>query len=169
MKGLALWGTNAQMFGMKSVATPTSVTMTDLKLLALDSEDLGIVSAYVQDAVVRVGDMGYAQADRRFVMLMNRYAWEVGDTRGRGQRKRAGLHFDDVLAAHAEGFDLNAKDGVMELLAITFQEGEAPAGEVHLTFAGGGRVRLEVECLEARLRDLGGVWAAKAQPKHDVD
>src|SRR5690606_2398895 len=157
------------MMGTMTNPTAPKAPMTDLKLLALDSEDLGIVSAYVQDAVVRVGDMGYAQADRRFVMLINRYAWEAGDTRGRGKRKRAGLHFDDVIAAHAEGFDLNAKDGVLELLAITFQEGEAPAGEVHLTFAGGGRVRLEVECLEARLRDLGGVWAAKAQPKHDVD
>ena len=144
-------------------------TMSDLKLLALDDEDLGIVSAHVQDAVVKVGDMGYSKADRRFVLLMNRYAWEAGDARGRGQRKRAGLHFDFVAGAHAEGFDLNAKDGVLELLAITFETGEAPAGQVLLTFAGGGRVRLDVECLEARLRDLGGVWAAKAQPKHDVD
>ncbi|RDE07778.1 DUF2948 family protein [Pelagibacterium lacus] len=143
--------------------------MTDLKLLALDSEDLDIVSAHVQDAVVRVGDMGYSKSDRRFVLLINRYAWEVSDPGGRGQRKRAGLHFDFVKAAHAEGFDLNAKDGVLELLAISFAAGDAPEGDVLLTFAGGGRVRLEVECLEARLRDLGGVWAAKAQPKHDVD
>ncbi len=141
--------------------------MTDLKLLALDSEDLEIVSAHVQDAVVRVGDMGYSKNDRRFVLLINRYAWETGDKRG--QRKRAGLHFDHVTSAHAEGFDLNSKEGVLELLAVTFEPSDAPAGQVLLTFAGGGRVRLDVECLEARLRDLGGVWAAKAQPKHDVD
>ncbi|WMT87754.1 DUF2948 family protein [Pelagibacterium sp. 26DY04] len=143
--------------------------MTDLKLLALDSEDLEIVSAHLQDAVVRVGDMGYSKSDKRFVLLMNRYAWEAGDARGRGQRKRAGLHFDHVTVAHAEGFDLKSKEGVLELLAVTFEPKDAPSGEVLLTFAGGGRVRLEVECLEARLRDLGGVWAAKAQPKHDVD
>lgn len=143
--------------------------MSDLKLLALDGEDLEIVSAHIQDAVVRVGDMGYAKPDRRFVLLMNRYAWEAGDSRGRGQRKRAGLHFDHVNAAHAEGFDLRAKEGVLELLAVTFEPAEAPGGQVLLTFAGGGRVRLDVECLEARLRDLGGVWAAKVQPKHDVD
>ena len=143
--------------------------MTDLKLLALDSEDLEVVSAHIQDAVVRVGDMGYAKGDRRFVLLMNRYAWEAGSPKGRGQRHRAGLHFDHVSGAHAEGFDLNAKDGVLELLAVTFEAGEAPAGQVLLTFAGGGRVRLDVECLEARLRDLGGVWAAKAEPRHDVD
>lgn len=143
--------------------------MTDLKLLALDDEDLAVISAHVQDAVIKVGDMGYAKADRRFVLLMNRYAWEAGDKRGRGQRRRAGLHFDFVANAHAEGIDLNAKDGVLELLAVTFEKGEDPAGEVLLAFAGGGTVRLEVECLEARLRDLGSAWAAKAQPKHDID
>lgn len=143
--------------------------MTDLKLLAIDDEDLAVISAHVQDAVVKVGDMGYATTDRRFLMLMNRYAWEVGDKRGRGQRKRTGLHFDFVSSAHAEGIDLNAKDGVLELLAVTFTKGEDPAGQVLLAFAGGGTVRLEVECLEARLRDLGGTWAAKAQPKHEID
>lgn len=143
--------------------------MTDLKLLAIDSEDLDVLSACIQDAVVRVGDMGYATADRRFVMLMNRYAWEASDSRGRGQRKRAGLHFDYVTNAHAEGFDLKAKDGVLELLAVRFLAGEEPAGQVLLTFAGGATVKLDVECLEARLKDLGGVWAAKAQPKHEVD
>lgn len=143
--------------------------MSDLKLLALDSEDLEIVSAHIQDAVVRVGDMGLSKSDKRFVMLMNRYVWEASDTRGRGQRKRAGIHFDFVNNAKAEGIDLKSKDGVLELLAVTFQMGDEPAGEVLLTFAGGGTVRLEVECLEARLRDLGGIWAAKAQPRHELD
>lgn len=143
--------------------------MSDLKLLALDSEDLEIVSAHIQDAVVRVGDMGLSKSDKRFVMLMNRYVWEASDSRGRGQRKRAGIHFDFVNNAKAEGIDLKSKDGVLELLAVTFQMGDEPAGEVLLTFAGGGTVRLEVECLEARLRDLGGIWAAKAQPRHELD
>lgn len=143
--------------------------MTDLKLLAIDSDDLEVISAHVQDAVIRVGDIGYSKADRRFVLLMNRYAWEATDKRGRGQRKRAGLHFDFVNGAKAEGIDLNAKDGVLELLAVTFKMGDEPAGEVLLTFAGGGTVRLDVECLEARLRDLGGVWAAKAEPRHELD
>ena len=143
--------------------------MSDLKLLALDSEDLEIVSAHIQDAVVRVGDMGLSKSDKRFVMLMNRYVWEASDARGRGQRKRTGLHFDFVVNAKAEGIDLKARDGVLELLAVTFKMGDDPAGEVLLTFAGGGTVRLEVECLEARLRDLGGIWAAKAQPRHDLD
>lgn len=140
--------------------------MPDLKLLALDSEDLDVISATTQDAVMRVGDMGFARADRRFALLMNRFAWEEGGrTR---QRKRAGLHFDRVTAVKAAGFDLDAVDGVLELLTIRFAETDAPAGVVELTFAGGATVRLNVECLEARLADLGAAWAAKAVPAHSA-
>jgi hypothetical protein len=140
--------------------------MPDLKLLALDSEDLEFISATTQDAVVRVGDMGFAKADRRFALLMNRFAWEEpGRTR---QRKRAALHFDRVNDVKVSGIDTNAVDGVLELLAIRFTETDAPAGHVDLDFAGGGTVRLTVECLEARLQDLGAAWAAKATPEHSA-
>jgi len=140
--------------------------MADLKLLALDSDDLAVISAHTQDAVVRVGDMGYAQGDKRFALLMNRYDWEEGTVRNKGVRKRAALHFDRVLKVSSAGFDTNAQDGVLELLAITFTETDAPSGIVELAFAGGGTVRLDVEVLEARLQDLGAAWAAKAQPQH---
>ena len=138
--------------------------MPDLKLLALDTEDLEVISATTQDAVIRVGDMGFAKADNRFAMLMNRFAWEEGGkTR---QRKRAALHFDRVNDVKVAGIDTNAVDGVLELLAIRFDEVDAPAGTVELQFAGGGTVRLTVECLEARLQDLGAAWAAKVTPAH---
>ena len=55
--------------------------MTDLKLMALDGEDLEVISAHTQDATVRVGDMGFAKADRRFALIMNRYAWEDDATK----------------------------------------------------------------------------------------
>lgn len=140
--------------------------MTDLKLLALDSEDLDVISATTQDAVVRVADMGFARADRRFALLMNRYAWEEGGSGKKGQRRRTALHFDHVTSCKVAGLDTNAREGVLELLAIRFEETEAPSGIVELRFAGGGTVRFEVECLEARLQDLGAAWAARAKPEH---
>lgn len=138
--------------------------MPDLKLLALDSEDLDVISATTQDAVVRVADMGYAKADRRFALLMNRFAWE--ESGKKGQRKRAALHFDRVQAVKVSAIDTNAIEGVLELLAITFEPTDDPSGIIELRFAGGGTVRLEVECLEARLQDLGAAWAAKMKPEH---
>jgi hypothetical protein len=140
--------------------------MPDLKLMALDDEDLEVISAATQDAVVRVADMGFARADRRFALLMNRFAWEEsGKTR---QRRRTALHFDRVTDVKVAGIDMNAHEGVLELLAIRFAQGEAPAGSVDLDFAGGGTVRLTVECLEARLQDLGAAWAAKVTPAHSA-
>ena len=138
--------------------------MSDLKLLALDSEDLDVISATTQDAVVRVADMGFARADHRFALLMNRYAWEEGGKKG--QRKRAAMHFDRVNSVKVAGIDTNAHEGMLELLAIRFEPVDNPGGIVELRFAGGGTVRLEVECLEARLMDLGAAWAAKMKPEH---
>jgi hypothetical protein len=138
--------------------------MPDLKLLALDSEDLEVISATTQDAVVRVGDMGFAKGDSRFALLMNRYAWE--EPGKKGQRRRAALHFDRVTDAKVTGIDTNAVEGVLELLAIRFTTTDDPAGTIDLDFAGGGTVRLTVECLEARLQDLGAAWAAKLTPEH---
>ncbi len=141
--------------------------MTDLKLLALDAEDLEVISATTQDAVIRVGDMGYARADKRFALLMNRFAWEADGRQG--QRKRAALHFDRVDSVKAAGINLESVEGVLELLAIRYlPEGEGPDGVVELAFAGGGTVRLGVECLEARMQDLGAAWAARLKPEHIV-
>jgi hypothetical protein len=140
--------------------------MPDLKLLALDAEDLAVISATTQDAVVRVGDMGFARADHRFALLMNRFAWEEAGKKG--ERRRSALHFDRVNDVKIAGFDSNARDGVLELLAITFAPAgaEDPSGQIELAFAGGATVRLDVECLEARMQDLGAAWAAKMKPEH---
>jgi Protein of unknown function (DUF2948). len=144
--------------------------MTDLKLIALDTEDLQIVSAHVQDAVVRVANLGYARADRRFALLMNRFDWtSVGGRRSKGVRKRAALHFDAVSHVAYAGFDPNAPEGVLELLAVTFAPTDAPSGIIELSFAGGGTVRLTVDYIEARLTDLGAAWAAAGQPRHALD
>lgn len=144
--------------------------MTDLKLLALDTEDLAVLSAHVQDAVVRVVDMGYARGDRRFALLMNRYDWTEDQPRSKGIRKRAGLHFNRVESVAYAGFDPTAPEGVLNLLALTFTPApDGVSGVVEITFAGGGTVRLTVECLEARLADLGAAWAAAAKPGHKLD
>lgn len=138
--------------------------MPDLKLIALDNEDLDVISATTQDAVIRVADMGYAKRDKRFALLMNRFAWE--EPGKKGQRKRAALHFDRVTAVRYAGIDTNAREGVLELLAIVFEPVEVPGGIVELRFAGGGTIRLDVECLEARLQDLGAAWSARMKPEH---
>ncbi|HZP19242.1 MAG TPA: DUF2948 family protein [Bauldia sp.] len=142
-----------------------------LKLLALDEEDLAVISAHVQDAVLKVGDLVYLPKERRFAVGMNRFIWEKADGRRRTyERRRAALSFDRVLAAQVCNLRRDQPDAVLELLAIGFEqtEPESPGGHITLYFAGGGAVRLAVECIETRLADLGAAWATAQKPSHDL-
>lgn len=145
--------------------------MEDLKLIALDDEDLRVLSCHLQDAVVRVGDMAYLKPDMRFAVVANRFDWEVAarEREGQYQRRRSGVRFERVTSARVQGIDLKQKDAVLELLAVTFEPGSEPSGAVVLQFAGGGAVRLEVECIEAELRDLGAAWQTPHKPAHAGD
>lgn len=142
-----------------------------LRLVALDEEDLSVLSAHVQDAVLTVGDLAWRPAERRFAIAMNRFNWEGAVSRPRDrnfERRRAILHFDRVLAVKTHGINPKATGAVLELLAIEFSPGELPAGSITLTFAGGGAIRLNVEVIEARLTDLGAAWGTKSEPAHDL-
>ena len=145
--------------------------MEDLKLIALDPEDLRVLSCHLQDAVIRVGDMAYLKQDMRFALIANRFDWKgaAKDNEGGYQRRHAGLRFERVKGARVQGFDLKEKDTVLELLAVTFEAAEEPSGSIVLHFAGGSGVRLEVECIEAELRDLGAAWRARSKPVHAPD
>ncbi len=142
--------------------------MDPLKLLALDDEDLEIISAHVQDAVMKVGDLQFTGGSRKFVVPMYRFAWETSATSARPQpeRRNSILHFDRVLSARLSGISRDKPDDVLSLLAITYAVTDAPAGSIDLIFSGGGTIRLDVECVEARLVDLGGAWEASSLPAH---
>jgi hypothetical protein len=141
-----------------------------LKLVALDEEDLAVLSAHTQDAVLKVADLVYLPKEGRFAVGMNRFTWETADRARRGyERRRAALTFDRVRSVRTNRIRRDQPDAVLELLAVNFEGGDAPAGAIHLLFAGGGTVKLEVECIEARLADLGTAWATAAKPSHDLD
>jgi hypothetical protein len=141
-----------------------------LKLAALDAEDLSVFSALLQDAVFKVGDMAWRPAERRFAAVVNRFDWGHGHDRRKGpwRRRQAGLSFDRVMSARLRNIRADASDAVLSLLAVEFEPGEAPGGTVTLHFSGGGAVGLEVECIEARLADLGPAWETANRPDHDL-
>ena len=145
--------------------------MEQLKLAALDEEDLKIISAHVQDALVKAGDLEYVPSRKFFIMPLNRFAWECsksGFFREHKERRNCVLHFGCVLSARRTGIDPQKPGEVLELLAILFTPGEAPAGSIDLIFSGSAAIRLEVECIEARLCDLGAAWAAQSRPAHMI-
>ena len=138
-----------------------------LKLIALDADDLSVMSAHMQDAAAKVADMAFLPQEKRFAMLVDRFDWlsAVGD--GTPQRRRAGVRFERVLKARVRGFDLKDKAAALHLLAVEFAEESAPAGTVTLFFSGDVAIQLEVECLEAAIGDLGPAWPAGEFPRHD--
>jgi len=150
----------------------------ELKLVALDKDDIEVISAHVQDALVKVGDMLWRPNEHRFVMAVNRFDWMSAAELAKGgtaaamaakadyRRCRTALRFERVLACKCRNLDQTAKDAQLNLLAVEFAVGNAPAGIVSLIFSGGGVIRLEVECLEAELADLGEVSTAAICPDH---
>jgi hypothetical protein len=135
-----------------------------LKLIALDAEDLAVVSAHLQDSSAKVADMAFLPREKRFAMLVDRFDWTSADD-GTAVRRRAGVHFDRVLKAQVRGFDLKDKEATLNLLAVEFAETDPPSGEVILLFSEDAAILLEVECLEAAMSDLGPSWPARERPR----
>ncbi len=145
-----------------------------LRLMALDRSDLDIVSAHVQDAVIRVADLAFAPERGQFTLPMNRFVWErtpprqgLFRRRSEYERRRSVLHFGRVLSARRTGFAQADGDAVLALLALRWTAGEEPSGTIDLVFAGGAAIRLDVECIEAQLTDLGAAWSTPSRPDHD--
>ena len=140
------------------------------RLIALDAEDLAVISAHVQDAKVQAADIIWRQAEKRLVVGMKRLDWEQtlkGETEPR--RLIAALRFDRVLSCKSRNIDLEAPGTILDLLGIEFHPAEPPGGSAVLMFGGGGALRLDVECLECELADLGPDDLGTAEAGEDAE
>lgn len=148
--------------------------MPDLpRLIAFDADDLAVIAANLQDALIRVGDMAYLPRSKQFAMVAARFDWVGAAAKEPGtsccERCRTGLHFGRVLKVSCLGFHHQDQALILNLLDIDFKETEPPAGYVEFVFSAGRALRLYVECLEAEIRDLGFRWKARAAPNHRLD
>lgn len=149
-----------------------------LRLMAETADDLGVMSALVQDAVARAREIAWMPRRRRLALLLNRFRWEdraVAERQGRPyERVRTCLLFDNVLAVRGRGVDPRDAQAALSLLRIDFapepREG-GTGGLVTISLAGGGEIALDVECIEARLVDMSRPWEAQsgAAPDHSLD
>ena len=141
-----------------------------MKLIAFDRDDIAVVSTHVQDSVLKAADIMWRPDEKRVVVALNRFDWEsVNGSEASYRRRRSALRFDRVLGCKCRNMQPAEKDAVLNLLAVEFAETSAPGGVVTLFFSGGAALRLEVECLECELADLGPSWTAKARPAHEVE
>jgi hypothetical protein len=136
-----------------------------LKLVALDREGLGVISAHIQDTCVKRVDMTWLPKQRRFLIAGMRYDW-VGAKTGPEERVSSVLRFDRVLKVSHLGLEKIDSDATLNLLGMTFEKTDPPAGIIVLAFADGALVRLDVECVEVEMRDIGHRVLAQACPGH---
>lgn len=144
--------------------------MDPLKLVAIDRDDLDVVATHLQDAVLRIGDIHWRPWEKRLVMALNRFDWECatcGDAHF--QRRRTALRFDRVHACKCRNMQADDKEAILNLLHIEFDENNPPGGSVRFVFSGGAELRLDIECLEVELADLGPVWDTTHCPAHGDD
>jgi len=142
--------------------------MDSLKLLALDTEDLAVVSAHLQDAVFKTEGLAYDARHHVFSVAVNRFVWEKAAGRGKTfERRRAMIAFKRVNAVRSLGIDRKDADAVFSLLAVNFTpKGEGPEGVVELVLSGNASIALDVECVEVQLADTGGAWETSLKPRH---
>jgi hypothetical protein len=144
-----------------------------LRLVAQDAEDLKVLAALLQDAVLPVTELKYDAKRRRFALLLNRFRWEdrvEAERVGRAyERVRSVLVVEDVRKVQSYGFDRAEKDLVLSLLSMSFEPGEDGTGRLSLTFAGDGAVALDVEALDVRLDDVTRPYRAPSGkvPRHE--
>lgn len=141
-----------------------------LKLVAMDEDDLQIISAHVQDAVLKVSDLDYRPAEQRFVLTCNRFVWDQKPAQKRSkqnfERRLSVLHFERVSNVRVLNISRANPDDVLALLAINFEPEDAPSGVIELVFAADKTIRLSVEVIEMRLVDLGPAWETGNKPDH---
>ena len=140
-----------------------------LNLGALDAEDLKVISSLTQDAVFPASEMRWHQKGARFALLLNRVRWEDnGKTRHAAERVQSALMFNNVQRVSTQGVTKGDADTILSLLHIEFKETDAPSGDVLLTLAGDGAIRLSVEALEVTLKDVTKPYVAPSRklPEH---
>ena len=141
-----------------------------LKLTAEDTEDLKVIGAHLQDALIRVGDIAYLPRHRRLAISLNRFCWEAQPSKIGGKnaypRVTAGLHFDGVLGVKARGMDQNNLEGLLYLLSIEPKVDDTGVGVIDFVFAGGATLQAQVECIDASLIDRGEPWLTETKPEH---
>tara|TARA_B100000745_G_scaffold136621_1_gene89302 strand:- start:286 stop:732 length:447 start_codon:yes stop_codon:yes gene_type:complete len=141
----------------------------NLKLLALNDDDLKVLSAHLQDSVVLVKDMIFLKKSRTFLMMVNRFMWEdieLGIFR-ENKRIRCAVKFENVLEVKSRNISQKKKDKILELLSID-SEVKNNKKELLITFAGNNEIILIVEEINILLDDVGLPWKVKHVPKHQL-
>jgi hypothetical protein len=144
-----------------------------LKLRAEDADDLLVLSACLQDALVPVRDLAYVAEERTFVLVANRFRWEnrasASPETGERERVLCAVSFAGVSGVSYRGFRRSDEDRILALLAIRAVSVPSGGAAVHLEFSGDAVIRLEVARILCLAKDLGEPWPTPWHPRHEEE
>mgnify|MGYP006130964431 CR=1 FL=1 len=136
-----------------------------LKLIALDEEQLIVLSSLIQDSIIKANEIGYDKKSKRFAILMNRFRHEEEEP----SRVRSAMHFDYVSSIKTLGIDIDSNEDILVLLAVRFKTLNNPGGSIYLEFSNNKSLALTVENIEGFLTDVGKPWLIRNKPDHEKD
>ena len=142
----------------------------NLKLIGKTKEDLKVISAHLQDAIVSISGIANLKKNRIFLIQLNRFMWEdveQGIFR-KNKRIRTILKFDHVTKVASKNIDFNKKDDFLDFLAIESNEMADKTIEMNLIFSGNSVIKVFTEVIEVTLDDQGDPWESKSKPKHNL-
>ena len=143
--------------------------VTNLKLLATSDEDLRVVAAHLQDAIVSLQDIVNLKNNRIFLIQLNRFMWEdveKGVFR-KNKRIRTVLKFDNVISVLSKNIDIKKDNNFLDFLTIESNLLPDKSYEIKLIFSGNSVIKIKAEVIDVTLDDQGSSWESKTQPKHD--
>ena len=143
--------------------------VTNLKLLAVSDEDLRVVAAHLQDAIVSVQDIASLKKNRIFLIQLNRFMWEdveKGVFR-KNKRIRTVLKFDNVISVLSKNINIKKNKFFLDFLTIESSLLPDKSYEIKLIFSGDAVIKIKTEVIDVTLDDQGSPWESKTKPKHD--
>ena len=143
---------------------------TSLKLIGKNQEDLRVISAYLQDSIVTVGDIVFLKQNKTFVMIVNRFMWEDAE-KGlfrQNKRIRCAIKFEGVLKVKSKNINQKNKKKPLECLAIKCSSTFDKTYKIKIFFSGDGIITVISEDIEVIMNDLGKAWNVKHVPLHKI-
>lgn len=142
--------------------------MNGLKLIGMDEEDLEVISSHIQDALVYVKDIDFSVSSKQLNLAINRCHHEQNVGKNRVKRSHAGLVFSHIDNMQVQNINRSRPEQILSLLNVQFEAAESPSGTIVLNFADNATIKLDVNCLEVRLADLGEQWMSEVKPSHQI-
>ncbi|MGI9508849.1 MAG: DUF2948 family protein [Geminicoccaceae bacterium] len=156
---------------MSEIATGQPKPGASLRLRARDHDDLQVVAACLQDALVPLREMAFMADERRFLAAFHRFQWErLADPDDVADLTlcQSVLRIDHVDNVQYRGLDGDLGGIKFELLTIVIEPSDSGGSRVVLLFAGDVALRLDVSEFAITLEDFGESWPAGVAPQHDL-